>query len=149
MAITQEKAESIAVAYEKVGYKDKTNALISIGYKPSYARSIGQKLYDNIRVKDAIQAIKDKASQIMEYNYEVARKMITERIGWLDKKAKEGNAQAIQAQTALIRELDDITGLKQQNINITTDQQRELTERQAEDAQKVANILNLQELREA
>ncbi len=109
----------------------------------------GARLIAKDSIKQAITKKKAELSKIIKHNYEKAVEMIEERIGWLNTKAKTGNVQAIQAQTALIRELDDITGLKQQNINITTEQQRELDEKESQEAKRVAKILNMQELKEA
>lgn len=59
MAITQEKAESIAQAYADNGFKDMTAPLLAIGYAKSYAQTIGHKLYRNVKVIAAIAKIKE------------------------------------------------------------------------------------------
>jgi len=61
--ITQEKAERIAQEYAKVGYKDKTSPLLAIGYSKSYAQTLGHKLYNNIKVIEAIKRIDKTVSR--------------------------------------------------------------------------------------
>jgi len=144
--LTDERCEAIAQAYYESGY-NKTNGLKAIKkadgtqfYSESYCRSgLGHRLYDNIRIKAAIEQIRAKMEQKFEH--------IQQRLDWLDKKAKEGNVQAIQAQTGIIREMDSISGLNIQNIHTTTEQQRELSESEAKMADDIANIINLKDLK--
>lgn len=63
MAITEEKAQRIAEEYAKIDYKEKVAPLIEVGYSPNYARALGLKLYDNVRVKAAIDKIRANVSQ--------------------------------------------------------------------------------------
>jgi hypothetical protein len=65
--------------------------------------------------------------------------MLQQRLDWLDAKAKDGNVQAIQAQTAIIKEMDNISGLNIQNIHTTTEDQRELDEREEAEAKWLAD----------
>ena len=61
--LTEDKIQAIAENYCNNGYR-KTDALIKAGYKESYATSgIGLKLYDNIRVIEAIEAKKAENRQ--------------------------------------------------------------------------------------
>ncbi|KKL63640.1 hypothetical protein LCGC14_2173050, partial [marine sediment metagenome] len=61
--------------------------------------------------------------------------------------AQNGSIQAVQAQTALIRELDCITGLQKQQLITTPEQARELTEAQAKAADEIAAIANRQSIK--
>ncbi|MHC4397997.1 MAG: hypothetical protein ACYS1A_20330, partial [Planctomycetota bacterium] len=77
--VSQDKVEAVATAYCDNGYK-KVLALITAGYKESYARTLGLKLYDNMRVVEAIRAIQAKRERksvysrmIAEQEYESAR----------------------------------------------------------------------------
>jgi hypothetical protein len=55
--LSKEKAQAIAAAYMTNGLK-KYEALLSVGYKESYAKNnIGLKLFDNMLVKDAIREL--------------------------------------------------------------------------------------------
>lgn len=96
-----------------------------------------------LMVKDSIkQAIAVKMAGLKEkigHNYEIAVEMLRERLGWLNEMAGKGNVQAIQAQTAIIRELNDITGLHKQTI-ITEPQQRELDEAEKAESLIIASI---------
>ena len=77
--LSKEKANAIATEYCYNGYK-KVLALLSVGYKESYAKTLGLKLYDNIKVCDAIAVVeanketKQVYSRLMgEQEYEEAR----------------------------------------------------------------------------
>ncbi len=54
--LSKEKAQAIAAEYCTNGFQ-KVLALLSMGYKQSYAEKIGLKLYDNMFVKQAIRRI--------------------------------------------------------------------------------------------
>lgn len=54
--LSKEKAKAIATEYVENGYQ-KVLALLTIGYKPSYAKTLGLKIYDNIEVCKAVKAI--------------------------------------------------------------------------------------------
>lgn len=113
-----ETVQAIAREYCSNGLK-KVEALVEAGYSESYARAIGLKLYDNVALKQAIEGIEAQKQAVSEHNYDTAVQMLRQRITWLDAKAEAGDTQAIQAQTAIIRELDCITGLQKQNIQQT------------------------------
>lgn len=59
--MTKEKAEAIADAYITNGYKQ-TEALLSCGYKPAYAKQRGKLIMDNILVQMAIRALQAKTA---------------------------------------------------------------------------------------
>jgi phage terminase small subunit len=106
----------------------------SIGARPNSTRLIAK---DNIK-----QAIAVKMAELtakVEHSFEIAVELLTERIGWLNKNAKAGNVQAIQAQTAIIRELNDIIGLHKQII-VDTREQKVLDEAQKDEAVRIASI---------
>ena len=54
--LSEEKANAIASEYLTNGFK-KVKALLAIGYSKTYANNIGLKLFDNDRVKQAIDRI--------------------------------------------------------------------------------------------
>lgn len=114
--LTKEKAEAIAEEYCTNGY-NKAKALEDVGYKSSYANSGAREAtYNTIQVKQAIDDKMAEISQKIEHNYEKAVRMLLKRLSWLDKSAKAGNTKAINAQTAIIRELDCISGLQKREI---------------------------------
>lgn len=117
----------------------------SQAYKKAYPKVKWgwNKLAPRLMAKDGIKrAIKIKMDELEEkvgHSYEIAVEMLRKRLGWLNEVAEKGNIQAIQAQTAIIRELDDITGLHKQTI-ITEPQQKELTEAEAAKAQEIIDF---------
>lgn len=77
---------------------------------------LGHRLMGYDEIKQAIFKKRAKLVEKVDYCYEKAHRLLAERLSWLDKAAQGGNIQAIQAQTAIIREMDDITGLHKQAI---------------------------------
>jgi len=59
--LSPEKAKAIAAQYINNGY-DKVKTLLDCGYSPSYARTVGLRLYDNVSVKAAIASIQGKTA---------------------------------------------------------------------------------------
>ncbi len=76
----------------------------------------GSKLLLNTVIKTAINKRMAELAQIVDYCYDKAHKLLQTRLGYLEVQAAQGNVQAVQAQTAIIREMDDITGLHKQNL---------------------------------
>ena len=75
-----------------------------------------------------------------DYNYAQACALIQEQLDNLDKLAQSGNIAAINAKAGLLRELNDISGLHKRIFIDQTDQQRELTETEKAEAQRIAQI---------
>lgn len=87
MAITQDKAESIALGYSQTEFKNKTQGLLKAGYKRSYALSgLGQRLYGNIRVKKAINKIRQGIAEKQKNS----REFVTTEFLYQYAKHKEG-----------------------------------------------------------
>jgi hypothetical protein len=61
--LTQERIDLIAFNFAQTGFKSKSGALRKTGYSDNYARALGLKLYDNVRVKQAIDDIKAELAQ--------------------------------------------------------------------------------------
>ena len=87
--LSDDKAQLIASCYCTNGF-NKVEALLSAGYKPSYAKTIGLKLYDNIKVKTYIAQLQAIATTKTGYTieqalqeYEEARQMAmaTKQVG--------------------------------------------------------------------
>ena len=62
------------------------------------------------------------------------------RLAYIQKAAAAGNIQAVQAQLAILREMNEITGLHKQRWIDETIQQRELTESEEAEAIRLAGI---------
>ena len=111
--------KAIARAFIANG-RDKSKALIEIGYKDTYALS-GHcaKLYERSDLKQAIRAEEQKIAKKYEHNQDIAIKLLLSDYANLEQKAINGDIQAIQARTAIIRELNAITG--QHSSTLITD----------------------------
>jgi hypothetical protein len=84
--LTQERIELIAQCFAELQFGDKTNALVKAGYKDSYARSgLGHKLYENIRVKEAIAKIKADLNRKTEVNIKIQRERVTKQYNRADE----------------------------------------------------------------
>ena len=67
--LSQEKATAIATEYYTNGFK-KVVALLSVGYSHNYANNVGLKLFDNDRVKTALERI--RIAQIAKTGFTIA-----------------------------------------------------------------------------
>ena len=110
--------------------RNKEQALAALDYKPSYYKSgrAVQVVYGSARVKAAIARIDAEKQIKYEHNQEIAVKLLNTDRDYLEVQAKLGNIAAIQARTAIIRELDNITGLQGQTITTKQDGAVVLTE---------------------
>lgn len=124
-------------------YGNATKAAIMAGYSVETARNQGCRLLTKDYIKADIKAELDKIAEKGEYNQVKSEQLLYDLL----ERCKDSKDRAVEIAT--IRELNTINALRTENIHTTTDQQRELDEREAAAARKVANILNLQELRES
>ena len=98
----------------------------SQAYKIAYPNTkaghnkLSSRLMANDGIKQAIGTIQAQNKAIVEHNFEIAADMLKQRISYLQPAAAQGNVQAIQAQTTLLRELNDIAGLHKQTIDTKT-----------------------------
>ncbi len=121
--LTSERCIAIARAYCNNGF-NKTNALRAVKtetgdqyYSEGYCNNgLGHKLFDNIRVKTEIDRIMAEKHVETEHNYTIAIQELRKRLAYIQSIAEGGNIQAVQVQLAILRELDDITGLHKQEI---------------------------------
>lgn len=108
--------EAIAQEFTSNG-RNKTETLKTIGYTPKYTESRGLAVvFGNVRVKAAIARIDAKRQAKNEHNYDISVEKLLTDYENLKEKAATGDIQAIQARTAIIRELNDISGLHKQVI---------------------------------
>jgi phage terminase small subunit len=113
--VNQEKIDLIASEYCTNGYK-KVDALLKAGYKDSYARSIGLRIYDDIRLKQAIERIQAHTKTKTAYNALQAEQELEQaRKRAIDLKQVSAEIQATLGKCKLYALLTD-------NINNTTEQ---------------------------
>ncbi len=115
-------------------------------YKTAYPNSKGEwdKLGPRLRVKEGIkQAIAEiEAVQAVkqEHDREIAIALLLADHKHLAKAAKAGNIPAIQARTAIVRELDTISGLNKHILIDETEQSRPLTDTDRAELKRLALI---------
>lgn len=136
-----DKQQAFVQAYTTNGY-NATQAARQAGYKgnDNTMRQTGFKLVTNGNVKRAIAAKKQEKQEKADYNYDKAIAALDQRIAYLEPAASKGNIQAVVAQTALIREKDNITGLNKTNVSTTTDQPKPLTEAERAELAALAKL---------
>lgn len=132
----------------KTTYNNGLESARAAGYKGN-DRTLTVVASENLTKPDIKQAITDieaKRQADSKNNQEQAILELRQRIAYLEPAAKRGNVQAIQAQTSLFRELNEVRGLHKQRFVDETEQQRELSEAQAVLARKVSGLLLRQDL---
>ena len=130
--LSEEKANAIASEYMTNGFA-KVKALLSVGYKPSYANNPGLKLFDNVRVKQAIDRIKARNNTKTTYTITVAQARLDE--AYTIAKQQNNPAGMVSSVIASNR----MYGFDKDN-DMGADQAQELTQSQAEEARRIANI---------
>jgi len=107
----------------RAGYKGNSNTLGQIGHK----------LVNNGKIKEAKNKLLADVDRKIEHNRKIAIDKLTTDFKYLDKQAEQGNIQAIQARTSIIRELDAISSLHSQRIDTGAgDKLPELTDQERE-----------------
>ena len=101
---------------------------------------LSSRLMANDGIKQAIGTIQAQNKAVIEHNFEIAADMLKQRISYLQPAAAQGNVQAIQAQTTLLRELNDIAGLHKQRFIDESEQTKALSEAEAAEAKRIAGI---------
>lgn len=120
-----------------------TKAAIMAGYSVETARNQGCRLLTKDYIKQAIRVELSEIAEKQQFDKIESEQLLRDLL----QRCRESKDRAVEIAT--IRELNTINSLRSENLNITTDQQRELDERESKDAIKIANYLNEQELREA
>ena len=120
-------------------------AMVSVGYTKAYANSYCGKMWENVQLLEAIKAIDDQRQAEYKHNYDIAVSLLRTDYAALQARAEQGDIQAIQARTAIIRELDSITGLHSQTINTADTTPKPLTEQEQAELKALAALAtNLQ-----
>ena len=83
--ITDEKIQVIAQCFAETNFLNKSLALRNAGYSPKYAKGVGQKLLDNVRVKAAV----DKIREDNKAKFEVTEALITKELTDIAMNTKE------------------------------------------------------------
>lgn len=91
-------------------------AAIRAGYSKNGAKVIGCNLLTHINCKAEIDRLTAQRQAKAGHNYNIAVNKLLADYENLKDKAATGDIQAIQARTAIIRELNDISGLHKQVI---------------------------------
>lgn len=132
--------EAIAQEFCSNG-RNKEQTLKTMGYAKGYAESRGHTtVFGNVRVKDAISRIDAETKEKLQHNRDKAIKLLTESLVALESAISKGNIAAINARTAVIRELDAISNLHSSTLHTDDKQDIELSESQKAEAQRIANI---------
>lgn len=138
-------------------YTDSSNDTYSNGYES--AKVAGYKGNDNTlraiasenltkpNVKQAILDVRAEKQEERDHNRTIAIEMLTDSLKALESKIKSGNIQAIQARTAIIRELDAISNLHSSTLYTDDKQAKELDQSQAQASKELAAELNRQSLK--
>ncbi len=134
--------DKIAEVFCGEGKRNKTDTMRVIGYDEAYADSgKGHKtVYGNIRVIEAIAKIDAQNTEKREHNKEIALKNLYTDYGYLEKAALTGNIAAIRARTAIMNELNHITGQHVTTVISDDKQQRELSDKEKLMAKRLAQI---------
>ena len=119
----------------KQTFNNATQASIAAGYSAKTAHNMVNRLLANVGIKAEIEAIQAKKREKLEYNQEIAHKLLLEQLE-IAKQQKD-----VPAAVSCIREMDTIYALRTENITTTdlTEKQR-LEAEKAVEAEKIATI---------
>jgi hypothetical protein len=133
--LSQEKANAIASEYVTNGYS-KTKALLSVGYKPSYANNnVGLKLFDNVLVKYAINKIMASSKA----NTDITVQAIQAKLADVEARARECNDRASELRAIELQGKTIAAFTDSINTNDTT-QQKAIDEQAMLEAKRMAEI---------
>lgn len=119
-------------------YGNASKAAIMAGYSVIDSRNRGCTLLTKTYIKAAIKVELDKIAEKSEYDQVKSEQLLYDLL----ERCKDTKDRAVEIAT--IRELNTINALRTENIHTTTDQQRELDEKQQEECK----ILALQRLKD-
>lgn len=117
-------------------YKGNTNTL----------KVMAHKLITNGNIIRAKQAIQAETSEKMEHNRDIAIKLLTENLTALTVRVDNGDVGAIQARTAVIRELNAISNLHSSTLHTEQDVVQDITEQQAQTYRDMAAAANREKI---
>lgn len=149
-----EKQAAYAIAMFTAGSETFSNGVKSAKaarYKGSYW-TLNQISIDNLQKPIIInekQRIQAKTAKKMDYDRDKALELLTTDYGYLLALAKDGNIQAIQARTAIVRELDAISGLQSSTLITKDDQPTAISDEQAAEWRRMAKLANVDRLKQA
>lgn len=103
----------------------------------------------NVDVKQEIARIEAEIRAEMRYDRETAVKLLRENLTHLTERVNKGDIGAIQARTAVIRELNAISNLHSSTVHTTEDKPLELTPEEARLYRDSAAIANRARIKSA
>ena len=110
-------AEAIARAFTSNG-RNEEQGLLTVGYSKQYARGgQGNLVYSNVLVKAAIARIDRETGGKRDHDRAVSIELLRQNLALLSERANKGDIQAIQARTAVIRELNAISNLHSSTVH--------------------------------
>ncbi len=124
-------------------YGNANKAAIMAGYKVETARRQGCRLLTKDHIKQAMRVELSKIAEKQQFDKIESEQMLRDLL----QRCRDSKDRAVEIAT--IREMNTIHALRTENIVTTTDQQRELDEKESKEAKRVAKILNMQELKGA
>jgi len=141
-----EKQRAFTEAYYTAGSETFGNGRESArkaGYRGSdaYLDTMGSKLVRNNKVIALKKQIQAKTAKEYKHTEAVAIAGLYSDLAYLDEQAQAGNIQAIQARTAIRKELNNICGLQHQNIHTDIQQPEPLTAEEINEYRQAARQL--------
>ncbi len=121
--------EAIARAFCGPCKRNKTETLKLVGYSESYyngGRS-AEVVWGNDRIRAAIARIDKETGGKREHDRTVSVELLRQNLVLLSERANNGDIQAIQARTAVIRELNAISNLHSSTVFDGHDKPTELS----------------------
>ena len=134
--------EAVAQAFTSNGRKQE-QAMITAGYSKAYANSYCGKLWEDKRLIDAIARIDAKTAVILDWNRTTNLKHQHKQIARYEAILTKhpDNLQAMQGLNQVLRELNASSGQHSSSLDLGhTDSPAELTQAQAEQYDRMANI---------
>ena len=131
--LSDEKANLIASHYCTNGYK-RVEALLSSGYKETYAKHVGLKLFDNVTVKQAIARIEAKNSAKTSRTVQSIDDMLV--VAYDLAKLNKHTSAMVAASTSIAR----LYGMDRQTIQVDADELKELSEQEQAMADRISKL---------
>jgi hypothetical protein len=133
--LSEEKANAIAAEYMTNGFQ-KVKALLSVGYKTTYANSkAGLKTYDNLKEKQALERIasQNKASDAVRAEQIISNLRHAQAIS-LEANDRQSYIRATELLGKTLAMFTDKT------LTSDIDKQRELDQQELVEAKRIASI---------
>ncbi len=123
----QSTVDKIAEVFCSNG-RNREKAMVEVGYTPRYARSWCGQLWANPRLIAAIERIDSESQARSGYDYDESMKRKQIILDAMQDKLADGNLDAARTAGPYLKQMDNISGLEQQNIHTTATPAPERTE---------------------